>query len=109
VLPAGFLGILLLFILLFFASTWISARTLKREIRQARERRQAPPQIARWWPVVLRFQAWILGVAGALLVIGIVAFAQGNDSIGRGATLLGVGGGCYLLHARVLVAATRRA
>lgn len=108
-LPAGFAGILLLFVLLFLASTWLSARMMRRDARLARERGQAPPDFLGWWPRVVAAQAWLLAGAALLFALGIAAFAAGNDSVGRGATLLGVGAACYLLHAKVLVAVARRA
>jgi len=106
---SGFAGFLLLVIVLFAASTALSAGTMRREIRHARARRQEVPPIVRWWPRVVRRRLALLGVGALLIALGAGAFAAGLGAAGRVLVTLGLFALCYLAQAHVLAAIARRA
>lgn len=108
-LPFGFPGLVLVVVALFFASTFLTARTLRREIRDAREKGKPLPQVAAWWPAVVKREAFVVGAGLLGLGLGLAAFALGAILVGRALVLVGVGAFCYAAHARILVAALRAA
>lgn len=106
---SGFLGLLGLVALLFAVSTLFSAQTLRREIRRARDHRQPPPDIARWWLAVVRRRAPILAAGALLALVGAAAFAADLEAWGRPLVIAGLLVLGYVAHAQVLVGVVRRA